>query len=84
MVDAARSCAEYQRFAYVPDVIQTQGSCDGAPGSALYGSNRQTRVGSEFQCFVGEVQVADDRMPDMLGAAAVEAHVVRGPSGTEG
>jgi hypothetical protein len=32
---------------------------------------------------VAEVEVADDRMVNPLGAGAVEAHVVRGPAGAE-
>src|SRR6266508_1662671 len=43
----------------------------------------QTRVRGELQRLVRQREVADDRVTQVLDPGAVEAHVVRGPPGTE-
>src|SRR3954452_20163683 len=43
----------------------------------------QAVVGAELHRLVGEGELADDRMVDVLGAGAVEAHVVRRPAHPE-
>ena len=43
----------------------------------------QAVVGAELHRLVAEVEVADDRVVDALGAGAVEAHVVRRPADAE-
>ena len=53
-----------------------------SPGSAAYVISG-ARVGGELQHLEVERQVADERVAQLLGAAAVELHVVGGPSEPE-
>jgi hypothetical protein len=41
-------------------------------------------IGGELEAFVGEEEVADDRVVERLGSSGVPAHVVRVPEGAEG
>jgi hypothetical protein len=47
------------------------------------GEHGQTAVGGEFHRFVGELEVADDRVVESFGAGVVEADVVGRPFGAE-
>src|SRR6185437_17077392 len=47
------------------------------------GGDPQALVGGQVEGLVGERELADDGVVEPLGAAAVEADVVRGPPGAE-
>lgn len=40
-------------------------------------------MGGEWHRVEGDVDEADDRVPEMLGPGLVQPHVVRGPAGAE-
>jgi len=58
-------------------------SADLDPGSAVQIMSICPRVGGQFHAVVGEGDVADDRVVEVLGAGVVEADVVGGPAGAE-
>jgi hypothetical protein len=61
-----------------------RGSRKSSPaGLGGVGEERQPRVGDEVEPVVGEVEVADDEMVEVLDAGVVEPDLVCGPPGAE-
>ena len=56
---------------------------DGRAGLGRVGDQRLAGVAGELQRLVGEREVADDAVVEVLGAGGVPADVVRGPQGAE-
>src|SRR3954452_20634728 len=53
------------------------------PGFGREDGDGETVVGAELHGLVAKIQVADDRVMDVLSAGAVEADVVCGPADAE-